>query len=70
MSESRKNDVQSAVVTLVLHDKGTRLGCELWRASGLILKTKHYDEPILVSVLFFSYFFKLKQRNNSSFYRS
>lgn len=46
----RKSDAQNAVVTVVLHDKGTRLGCELWRASGLVIITQHFDKPVLVSV--------------------
>jgi len=51
MAEPRKTEaiIESAIVSLILRDKGTRLGCELWRASGLIVKTKHFDQPVVLT---------------------
>jgi hypothetical protein len=65
--EVRKSDAQSAVVSLILHDKGTRIGCELWRASGLIVKIPYFDEPVLVSSRYHHSFFSLYFNFNFTF---
>lgn len=39
----------SAAVTFTLRDKGTRLGCELWTAAGVLVRHRFCDRPCLLT---------------------
>lgn len=40
----------NACVELVLYDRGTRLGQELWRCVGLVVKIPYCDDPCVLTL--------------------
>jgi hypothetical protein len=47
--KARDQQVESCAATVILFDKGTRLGCELWDGSGLIVRHPACDRPCFLS---------------------
>ena len=47
--EARDAAAVRSAVTVVLRDKGTQMGCELWRAGGVIVRHVHCSKPCLLT---------------------